>query len=636
MAMDENKLIEKLRKMTDESSVPESLEPENIMDSIRNKNISPVKPFVKRRTVRITAGIVSAAAALVIAFYAFFDMGQIHKSSDTAALGITSMDLQENGAESYIMAQTGNVDTYDEIYEKIEDTINRFEKDYQTDEIIFDAIKKEFSNSRDVVYEEMETAAATSTSTETYSSTNVQTVGIDEADIIKTDGKYIYYANTSRHTVTIYSTDSGKTEVVCSLYIDGLGKLDEIYVDGDTLLGIGSSYRDNKYNVTLVKYDISNREKPEYIANYMQEGETIETRKIDDTVFIVTRRESTFKAIKKEEPDTYIPKVNDELIPADCIYIPGEPDNLKYIVISSVDIRDMKKIDQAAVFGFDGTFYMGTENMYLYKTGYNTDKMTDIRKIDYHEDGNIGRVISATVPGQVKDTFAVNEYNGYLRIMTTSYKDEMSNNVFVLDSELNIVGSIEGLARNERIYSARYMGDVAYFVTYRETDPLFTVDLTDPYNPRILGELKIPGFSEYLHPYGNGLMLGIGCETVENAKRATRDMVKLSMFDISNPENVLEKDKTIVSDAFYTAAWYQYKLVMIDPDKNIFGFATEDENGSYSYRVFTYTENGFDEILRCEISDYQLYLDTRSVYIGNYIYIVNGEGIKSYSITTAN
>ena len=96
-----------------------------------------------------------------------------------------------------------------------------------------------------------------------------------------------------------------------------------------------------------------------------------------------------------------------------------------------------------------------------------------------------------------------------------------------------MTGTIENLAKNERIYSARFMGDTGYFVTFRETDPLFSVDLSDPDNPKIIGTLKIPGFSEYLHPYGDGLLLGIGEEVDE--KGVESNQVKLSMFDISDP-----------------------------------------------------------------------------------------------------
>lgn len=299
----------------------------------------------------------------------------------------------------------------------------------------------------------------------------------------------------------------------------------------------------------------------------------------------------------------------------------------------------MRTVDSAAVLGFNGTFYMGTENMYLYRTSWSSsDRMTELKKIEYIADGNIGAISDTKVPGVIKDTFAINEYNGYLRMMTTSYaasnNGESTNNVFVLDSSLKVVGSIEGLAQGERIYSARYMGDVAYFVTYRETDPLFSVDLSNPENPRIMGALKIPGFSEYLHPWGKGKLLGIGMDTSD--RNGWGQYVKLSMFDTSDPYNVTEEDKTLLYDANYTEALYDYKAVMIDAEKNLFGFVTEDyearsDNYRYQYRVFTYTDNGFKEIITVRLPDIN-FRTTRAVYIGDYVYIVNDNGVEAYEL----
>ena len=118
----------------------------------------------------------------------------------------------------------------------------------------------------------------------------------------------------------------------------------------------------------------------------------------------------------------------------------------------------------------------------------------------YKRQGKLNGVAKTRVNGYLNDSFSIDEYNGYLRLVTTV---DRTNAVYVLDEKLEETGKIENLAKDERIYSARFMGDIGYFVTYRETDPLFSVDLSDPANPKIIGELKIPGFSEYLHPYGD-------------------------------------------------------------------------------------------------------------------------------------
>lgn len=673
--MDEKKIIEQLQELTEETRVPENLAPENIMNTIRGKKtdrggIFPNKSgmFWNKKT-KTAATLVSAAAVLMVVTLAMRHLpGEITPQNENVnmapvsdlAEGMENLDIA--GENSLVMAPTGNVSDYDEVYAELKTYRDRYQRREPTFwELLFGSRSyKEYDMNFTVtedaemqyVFNEANGMAfddATSGSTafsapadvkDTYSKTNVQTVGIDEADIIKTDGKYIYYASTDRHTISVYQINKAEGKKVSDIYVEGVGSLEEIYVDGDMLLCEGTSYRDGRYNVALAKYDISNREKPKFVSLYTQEGNSVETRKVGNVVYIVTTVYSDVSQMKKSKPETYIPRICDELIIPENIFIPEETQNTTYTVISSVNVTDMRAVDSAAILGFNGTFYMGTENMYLYRTSWETsDRMTDIRKIDYISDGNIGGISEGKVPGIIKDTFAINEYNGYLRMMTTSYaasnNGESTNNVFVLDSSLKVVGSIEGLAQGERIYSARYMGDVAYFVTYRETDPLFSVDLSNPENPRIMGALKIPGFSEYMHPWGKGKLLGIGLEISD--KYGWNEYVKLSMFDTSDPYNVTEEDKMLLYDANYAEALYDYKAVMIDADKNLFGFVTEDyERVGYTtyrfkYCVFTYTDKGFKEIFSVTLPvDLR---DTRAVYIGDYVYIVNDNGIEGYSIS---
>ncbi len=663
--MDEKKMIEKLQEMTENTSVPESLAPENIMNTIKGKKSNRGGSFSKK-TMRIAATFGCAAAVLLAVTFAMNHIGAgitkktaISENSMFTNSGMTdnAQDAETIKTECMVMAQTGNISDYDDVYAELKTYRDRYRSSQPTYGLwdwLFGGVKSSDSAMDGAIKEDVEMeyvfdeagavdTVASSGNTEvlegSYSKTNVQTVGIDEADIIKTDGKYIYYASTDFHTISVYQVNQGESKKVSDIYVEGVGSLEEIYVDGDMLLCEGTSYRDGRYNVALAKYDISDRKNPKFVSLYTQEGDSVETRKVGNVVYIVTTVFSDVERMKKDKPETYIPRICDDLIIPENIYIPEETQDTTYTVISSVDVTDMHTVDSVAVLGFNGTFYMGTENMYLYRDSWETaDRMTDIRKIDYISDGNIGAVSEAKVPGVIKDTFAINEYNGYLRMMTTSYaasnNGESTNNVFVLDASLKVVGSIEGLAQGERIYSARYMGDTAYFVTYRETDPLFSVDLSNPENPRIMGALKIPGFSEYLHPFGTGKLLGIGMDSGDGS--GWGQYVKLSMFDTSDPYNVTEEDKTMLYDANYTEALYDYKAVMIDAEKNLFGFVTEDyearsENYRYQYRVFTYTDNGFKEIITVRLPDAN-FRTTRAVYIGDYVYIVNDNGVAAYEL----
>ncbi len=264
-----------------------------------------------------------------------------------------------------------------------------------------------------------------------------------------------------------------------------------------------------------------------------------------------------------------------------------------------------------------------------------------------------------TVKGTLRDDMAMNEYQGYLRLVTTvesqnvqEIKDDVTgevlgydgmdrittNSLYVLDEKLDVAGKIENLAKDELVYSARFMGDTGYFVTFRQTDPLFSVDLSDPKQPKVLGELKISGFSEYLHFYREDLLLGIGMEADENT--GVTEGLKLSMFDISNPADVKEQSRQNLSDYHYAQALYEYKAVLIDTEKNIFGFQAEGygEEMKNSYLLYSYEDGAFKEVLSIDCSDSDMYSwRVRGTYIGDCFYLMCANGrIEGYSLTDKN
>ena len=173
------------------------------------------------------------------------------------------------------------------------------------------------------------------------------------------------------------------------------------------------------------------------------------------------------------------------------------------------------------------------------------------------------------------------------------------------------------------------MRDTGYFVTFRQVDPLFSADLSDPASPQIIGELKIPGFSEYLHPYGEGRLLGIGMDVDEEG--VTTEGVKLSMFDISDPGNVTEVSKYILEDKYGTDVSYNYKAVFVDVDKNLFGFRAYGGTGDVYY-LFSYDESeGFQEMFSRELAAYGG--DVRGVYAGEKFYLVVGNTVESFTLS---
>ena len=247
----------------------------------------------------------------------------------------------------------------------------------------------------------------------------------------------------------------------------------------------------------------------------------------------------------------------------------------------------------------------------------------------------------------------MDEYDGNLRVVTTvenwdsDYNLNRDNSLYVLDSTLKTIGKIENLAENEEIKSARFMGKTGYFVTYRNTDPLFAADLSDPENPEVTGELKITGFSEYLHFYGEDQLLGIGWETDPDTGNVSG--IKCSMFDLSDPTDMKETDRFILKDVSFCDALSNYRAILAAPGKNLFGFAygiygnTDDVYGeNFYYGLFSYSEeDGFSPEVYLKLNNnelfdgdmsYQDYRRARGIYIGDVFYLVTEKGVASYNM----
>lgn len=260
-----------------------------------------------------------------------------------------------------------------------------------------------------------------------------------------------------------------------------------------------------------------------------------------------------------------------------------------------------------------------------------------------------------TVKGTLRDDMAMNEYQDHLRLVTTveSYgvkkvidditgeliglddvDSRTTNSLYILNEDLETVGMVEDLAPGERVYSARFMGNIGYFVTFRETDPLFSVDLSVPEDPKILGELKISGFSEYLHFYADNLLLGIGMEADEETGET--QCLKLSMFDISNPADVKEKSKLKLEEYDDADALYNYKAVLIDTKKNLFGFCAYnyEEYDKQMYLLFKFEDGEFKKIMEIPCSDSDSYgYDIRGTYIGERFFLTgSGRLVEEYSL----
>jgi len=395
-----------------------------------------------------------------------------------------------------------------------------------------------------------------------YSGTNIQVEGVDEADIVKTDGGYIYIAK-GKTVLIVKAYPAEEAQLLTKIDVDLM--VQDLYVAGDKLVVFSyvepytvfydvvmPEYENEKPKTRVEVYDIEDRSSPELERALTIDGLYFNSRLIGDHVYFIVTNPAYI-----DEDAVVLPTIREgktwSVVEAEDVWYPNVTRGwLSYHTVTAFNVQDPEAEVNAETFLLDtGTsLYVSMENLYI--VSYNWSEGSVITKIGI-EDGGITFRANGTVPGYVLNQFSMDEHDGYFRIATTSNgwrRGGVGNNVYVLDEALNTVGSLEGLAPGEEIYSARFMGDRCYLVTFKKVDPLFAIDLSDPENPAVLGKLKIPGFSNYLHPYDENTLIGVGKET-EEAKEgdfAWHQGIKISLFDVSDVENPRELAKIEIGD----------------------------------------------------------------------------------------
>ncbi|MBQ4153826.1 MAG: beta-propeller domain-containing protein [Clostridia bacterium] len=580
--------------------------------------------------------------------------------------------------------------TYKEIYTRFNEiykSINRGNSTYKT---YGDGLKGTASATMGTVED---SGSDMATQNDSFSQTNTQVSGVDEADIVKTDGKYIYVLNPYDGTVEIALANKGQPKKVSKVS----WRREEWSSDGDTysfktardmfvknnrlvVISIddvktksGKNNGSSRKIVTDI-YNIESPENPTLIKSFSQTGQYISSRLIENNLFVFTTQ-SFYNKPSEEEKQTYLPYAGEgeDLTPIpekDICAFNGDVDP-SYFIALSVDINSAVIKDKKAVLGAGDTVYVNNNSIYAaancYSAWYKNDnpsENTDITRLLKLkiENGVLLFAADGKVKGTILNQFSMDEYNGYFRIVTTVREyvpvssetskeksavsssnsavfsddrvvaNKQTNSLYVLNSRLETVGKLEDIAPDERVYSVRFNGDIGYFVTFRQVDPLFSVDLSNPANPKILSALKIPGFSEYLHPFGEGLLLGIGMEADFETGRTLG--AKLSMFDVSDPKAVYEKTKHLAPcEQTYIGAENGHKTVMVDEAKNIIAFSgvdydTVSTKSYYSYYVYGYSSGEFVQKAVLEGTG----PDTRGLYIGDVFYVCSNEKITAYNI----
>ena len=662
--MDQKELLDKIRHSAEHIEVPESLTAEKMEEKLRQ---SEGQKKIQRRKIMVRW--IEAAAVLALVAAGGTQIGiqkqpgtgnvteaRLQTTQEQTAEEMTAGELQERNTEkedtkeettqteeeqftdSGTVTGYSQVDSEEELYDALKDC--QYQTSYYARGGLGDQVMLlEESAVSDTASSSADTGAVSSSTD--YSQTNVREAGVDEGDVVKTDGKYLYILK-SDSSVKIVDIQSSEMELVSTVTLDQLNEsIEEIYLEDNQLILVTSGYDSSmeeqesdvyavdRYTYAAVSvYDISDREHPQQTGRMTQEGTYRQSRKNGNYFYLLTQYSPSIG--ESVDDSDVMPLVNEEKVTVNNIYLPSDLNQPDYLVVSGTDLSDLQKpVSTKAIVSGASDFYMSTDSLYICCQNWEHGKSsTQILKFSC-VDGEITASNMAELPGYLNDTFSLDEYDGYLRVLTTEDGNGESNNLFVLDEDMNTISTIRDIASGETIRSARFVGDMGYFVTFRQTDPLFCVDLSEPESPEILSELKISGFSSYLHMYGENRLLGIGYEADEDTGSQTG--VKLSMFDISDPENVTEENKYVIKDAYYLPLDYNYKAITIDADKNLIGFVCDGE-----YMVFRYDEEkGFENLLTYTMSDNN-YWDgqesCRGVYVGERFCVVDREKVLMFDM----
>ena len=495
-----------------------------------------------------------------------------------------------------------------------------------------------------------------------YGQTNTQVENVDEADIIKNDGKYLYILsggvyNYGKRVVSV--VDAGNMKVASKIEIDEAGfyyNIQEMYVNGDRLILIATEYEREEegkvigdvayssYNTegctVSFLYDISDRKNPTLIRKVSQDGSSyISSRMIDGVLYTLSSyfvRGNSEDEVKANS----VPEVNGEFIACDCIYV-YDYDSERYTLLSAYDTKlNGGEVNSLSILGGGEEAYCSGDALYVARHNYDNNEGAYTEIYSFSLNGtDIAYKASGTVKGDFLNQFSFDEYNGNLRVATTyySYKHDVDvSSIYVLNKNLELIGSLEDIAYDEQVKSVRFMGDTGFIVTFRNTDPLFTLDLSDPTAPKVVGEVKLPGFSSYLHPAGDGLVVGLGYDGDE--ENADFSSLKVSLFDVSDMKNPKEVDTFVLKDVS-SAALYNHKAFIYYPQENLIGFPVEHyaDGTVLSYKLLKIENRVIESHLGYVHKTERMTGDVfRGTYIGNKLYTIDNYNVCEFDIATAS
>lgn len=617
---------------------PDGYIKQKVLKQIENtENIK--KPVSKMKVIRrITA--IAACFAIAVSMTVIYS----HNNDDAVNISDKSYSEIYSAVKTFIPSEQSFVDKLEGFVTVDKDAVVE-EYEYVEDIAVGGSANKgSVATNINAQKETTDDGAGAENTTNTHSETTTQVEGVSEADIVKTDGEYIYYLNPEKGVLRIIKAGkSPKLMSYTTVISADFSNVGEMFLVGKKIVILGTNYTSEKCKTVVKIYSVEKPEKPEVLYNCEQSGTYNNSRMIGDKLYLISDYSLNTQKIEADNPETYVPSIvcgnYSGAVKAETVTVNDVCSRPEYTVICGYSVTSGKLLSSRSLLGGIETLYCSTQNIII--AGYVKNDVTAISRYAIN-DGQIELKCTTEIKGTLLNQFSIDEYKGNFRFVTTInnaikrkssngyvYEEIVTNNaLFVLNDKLKQIGAIENIAPDERVYSVRFMGDTAYFVTFRQVDPLFSVDLSDPEKPKIIGALKIPGFSNYLFPYGEGKLLGIGQDADERTGKTGN--VKLSMFDISDPANVTESAKELLSQD-YSEALHNHKAILADYGKNLICFSTSDYTDN-RYMVYEFTQGDFRKL--AEINLGGTYSQIRGLYIGNEFYIIADSYILVYDINT--
>jgi len=530
------------------------------------------------------------------------------------------------------------------------------------------------------------TNSATATDA-THSNTNTQVTGVDEADFVKVDNNGYIFVLTGNNVTIAKAYPPEEAAVASRITLTNMSPIG-IFVNGDRLAVLGSNYTmipmpyysspiGGVYSPTMMYtedvmtfvqvYDVSNRTNPQLLETFSTSGNYLSSRMIGNYVYFVAGQLAYYRV--EILPNITVDKVNipktgsngtEADVSASEIYYSNVTDNyFTFTTIAALNIENVTETptSKTLLIGGTSTLYMSLNNLYITQyvydqTGYGQTE-TSIYRV-HVENNAITPEAQGIVPGSILNQYSMDEYGDYFRVVTTTWGSPIpstsssgktsdgtvtvmpltgnqQSNVYVLNMNLTIIGKLEGISQGENFHSARFMGDKCYLVTFMMTDPLFVIDLSKPATPNELGNLTIPGYSDYLHPYDENHLIGVGKETTASEEEyfAWYQGVKISLFDVSNVTMPLQiANYTIGDRGTSSPVLYDPKAFLFDKSKNLLVIPVEEAKVDQSqYPPGQVPASAYGQIVWQGACVFNISLDQGLIVKGKISHIDNGINI---------